>query len=159
MTNFLSNQTHGAEKLYSAQSSYGENLKGIGSYTPIFSSLITCDVIFGNPRDLCNGAGICKIVDRRIDSFTRPKGSRCDWAPAFMRINQPAGWVELILWKGMLCPNLYRKHLRQGILQLEEACLLPDTLTPGSCRLLPGAYPIQSSDKNFFIQISFASAQ
>lgn len=158
MTNFFTGQAHEIEQPSSAQSITFEDLNAYGIQFPTFSSLIACDVIFGNPRDLCNGTGICKIVDRRIGSIARPKG-RCDWAPAFLRLNQAAGWVEVILWKGMLCHNLYRKHLRQGVLRLEAACLLPDTLTPGLSRLLPGAYPIQSFDKNLVIQIPFVLAQ
>lgn len=121
-------------------------------------SRIACDVIFGNPRDLCNGTGICKIVDRRFDISMRRQG-RCDQAPAFLRISQDAGFVELILWKGMLCPNLYRKHLRQGILRLESACPLPNTFSPEACHLLPGAHAIQAFEKNFIVRIPFTLEQ
>lgn len=121
-------------------------------------SRIACDVIFGNPRDLCNGTGICKIVDRRFELSMRRTG-RCDLAPAFLRISQDAGFVELILWKGMLCPNLYRKHLRQGILRLESACPLPDTFSPEARHLLPGVYAIQAFEKNFVVRIPFTLGQ
>ena len=116
-------------------------------------SISTEDISFS--RIAC---GICKIVDRRFELSMRRTG-RCDLAPAFLRISQDAGFVELILWKGMLCPNLYRKHLRQGILRLESACPLPDTFSPEARHLLPGVYAIQAFEKNFVVRIPFTLGQ
>lgn len=117
-----------------------------------------CDVIFGMPSADCGGTGICKIVVNQRPEEA-PAGTRnCRRTSAVFTRNSQSGELSLLLFPALLCPELFRKHLRKGVLRLYEACTLPLSLTaylgiPTGC-LAAGAYAIETHSGYYKIRFN-----
>lgn len=104
------------------------------------------DVIFGAPSADCRGTGICKIVAHGM----LPQGgthSTCRQSEALFTKGTGGKGVVMYLFRELLCINIYRNHLRDGVLTLYEPCPLPlsmvNYLTLEIHALPPGEFPVE----------------
>lgn len=119
-------------------------LPGFGHHADKF---YRCEVIFGMPSADCAGTGICKIVINRQSLAPRHRGNDCKSTSALFACDGDSGEFSLFLFRDLLCVELYRRHLRGGVLELREPCRLPADLLAHfrlPMRTIgPGAYPIE----------------
>jgi hypothetical protein len=122
-----------------------------------YNKRITAEVIFGSPNLGCRGTGICKIMDAtRVE--TGISRTACNRAPVFLAADETGKSVSLLLIREFVCLNIYKTHLRKGILEMASSCTLPtclvEYLSLDSDTLAPGCYPIQESDGFIHIRIN-----
>lgn len=124
---------------------------------PVAAGLIHCDVIFGSPRSDCSGAGICKIVDINSEQYPPLKRS-CRLAPALLTANTAGNALTMTFLREFLCVHLLRHHFRTGVLEVVEACPIPErvatTLGLTGLDILPGQYAIEAGERGFKISFS-----
>ncbi len=130
-------------------------LPGFGNHADKF---YRCEVIFGMPSADCAGTGICKIVvNRTAGTGAVPFKKDCKSTGAIFARNGETGEFSMLLFREMLCTQLYRQHLRQGVLQLMEPCRLPADLVAFlrlPMRIIgPGIFPIET--RHGYCQIKF----
>ncbi|MBL7805311.1 MAG: hypothetical protein JNL02_16350 [Saprospiraceae bacterium] len=102
-------------------------LPGFGHHADKF---YRCEVIFGMPSADCAGTGICKIVVNRGSSGrTQQMRKDCKHTGAIFARSGETGEFSMLLFPELLCTELYRRHLRQGVLELHEPCRLPNDLS------------------------------
>ena len=116
--------------------------------------LLHCDVIFGSPRSDCSGAGICKIVD--INSGQRVQLKRnCRLAPALLTASADGKKLTMTFLREFMCVHLLRHHFRTGVLDVQDACPIPDRVVNLLCltgfAVLPGQYVIEEGLRGFQI--------
>lgn len=121
------------------------------------SGLIHCDVIFGSPRSDCSGAGICKIVDINSGQYTFLKRS-CRLAPALLTAGAAGKVLTMTLLREFLCVHLVRYHFRTGVLDVQDACPIPDRIATvlglTGTAVLPGQYLVEEHDRGFKIHFT-----
>jgi len=104
------------------------------------------DVIFGAPSADCRGTGICKIVAHGMLQLGRTR-SACRQSEALFTKGTGGEGVAMYLFRELLCINIYRNHLREGVLTLHESCPLPRSMVNylklEIHALPPGAYPVE----------------
>lgn len=117
-------------------------------------TLVHCDVVFGSPRSDCSGAGICKIVDSSFEQKIILKRS-CRLAPALLTVNADVNVLTMTFLREFMCVHLLRHHFRTGVLDVQEACLLParvaNVLGLSGAAILPGQYVIEEMARGFHI--------
>jgi hypothetical protein len=130
---------------------------GLGeSINKVFTepALVHCDVVFGSPRSDCSGAGICKIVDISSRQYILLKRS-CRLAPALLTANAAGNVLTMTFLREFMCVHLLRHHFRTGVLDVQEACPIPDRVANhlGLCgeTIVPGNYPIEEINRGFII--------
>lgn len=130
-------------------------LPGFGHHADKF---YRCEVIFGMPSADCAGTGICKIVVNRMpgrEGCTSKKD--CKSTGVLFARNGETGEFSMLLFRELICTELYRRHLRQGVLELKEPCRLPADLVAFfqlPMRVLgPGIFPIEA--RQGYCQIKF----
>ena len=119
---------------------------------------ISCDVVFGSPSADCMGTGVCRITARTVNSPPPIDRARsCRSTVGLLFPVESGNGVSLILTRALLCIQLYRTHVRHGILTLENPCPLPkDIILPLGLKineLSMGKYPIQEGEG--FLRIDF----
>jgi hypothetical protein len=120
------------------------------------SQHLRADVIFGSPKLECLGTGICKIVN-----YTNAKpiqlGKDCKRAPAFLSSNQDGSVLKILLFRELVCLNVYKNHLRSGVFDMPATCLVDADLAAElgltSRTLVAGKYEIQEKGNCFHINI------
>jgi hypothetical protein len=133
-----------------------------GCYQPSTDSLvqtsvlpIRCDVIFGSPNLDCRGTGICKIMDHA--GAQMPVGQDCRRAPALLSAINGGSVVCIRMFREQVCLNVYKNHLRKGVLELQEPCAMPATLANriglAGNRLGPGRFLVSESENGITIRI------
>lgn len=119
---------------------------------------LSCDVVFGSPSADCMGTGVCRISARSKGTQIAQASKRnCSSTVGLLFPIEGGKGVTMVLTHAMLCTRLYRKHLRQGILQLDCPCPLPkevsQTLGLKFNELPIGEYQIQKAEG--FLRIDF----
>ena len=129
---------------------------------PFLESKITrhlsCDVVFGSPSADCMGTGVCRITARTGNSPAVAERTRsCKSTVGLLFPIEGGKGVSLILTRTLICIQLYRAHVRPGILTLDNPCPLPkDVILKLGLKineLSIGKYPIQEGDR--FLRIDF----
>jgi hypothetical protein len=115
------------------------------------------DVIFGAPSADCRGTGICKIVAHG----TLPQGRKretCRVSEALFTQGTGGKGVAMYLFRELLCINVYKNHLRGGVLTLTEPCHLPRSMVNylklNIHTLPPGNYPVEMHQG--YLRIAFS---
>ncbi len=119
--------------------------------------LLHCDVIFGSPRSDCSGAGICKIVDINSGKGVQLKRD-CRLAPALLTASADGTQLTMTFLREFMCVHLLRHHFRTGVLDVQDACPIPDGIVNLLClpgfAILPGQYVIEEGLRGFKIHFS-----
>lgn len=108
---------------------------------------LSCDVVFGSPSVGCRGTGICKL---NVHDGSRAAALKqtCRGAVALLVSLDDGQGVSLILPHAFLCGHIVRNYLRHGVLQMNEPCKIPNSISTALGlkieALEPGAYPVQS---------------
>jgi len=107
------------------------------------------DVIFGAPSADCRGTGICKIVAHGM----LPQGQRkqtCRHSEALFTQGTGGKGVAMYLFRELLCINVYKTQLRNGMLTLADHCPLPRSMVNylklEIHTLPPGKYPVETHE-------------
>lgn len=122
----------------------------------IDSQLIRCDIVFGMPSQDCRGTGICKLTS----DVSQPLNLKndCHHSVAFAGRAGEGEAVVLVFFRELLCPHLYSRQFRKGVLEMAEPCPLPSdliqTLGLNGNTLFPGRYAILEQDGCFQITIA-----
>jgi len=118
--------------------------------------LLRADVIFGSPKLECLGTGICKIVNY-TNAQPIQLGKDCKRAPAFLHSNHDGSVLQLLLFRELVCLNVYKNHLRSGVFDMPSACFIDAELSAelglNSSVLAPGKYEIVEKGNCFHINI------
>lgn len=117
---------------------------------------LRADVIFGSPKLECLGTGICKIVN-----YTNTKpiqlGKDCKRAPAFLQTNHDGSVLQIILFRELVCLNVYKNHLRTGVFNMSSPCVVGAALAAElgltGRTLVAGQYAVQEKGNCFQISI------
>lgn len=130
-------------------------LPGFGHHADKF---YRCEVIFGMPSADCGGTGICKIVvNRTTGNGAEQIKKDCKSTGALFARSGETGEFSMLLFRELLCTQLYRQHLRHGLLELHEPCRLPADMVAFlqlPVRTIgPGIFPIEV--RQGYCQIKF----
>lgn len=122
---------------------------------------LSCDVVFGSPSADCMGTGVCRISARTGTSPAAIERKRsCQSTVALLFPIEGGHGISMVLTRAMLCTQLYKTHLRQGVLKLESACTLPKDIVRAlglkTDQLSIGSYPIREAEG--FLRIDFRSS-
>lgn len=138
-----------------------QNLHGlqVSGYLPGLmhsGQYLRADVIFGSPKLECLGTGICKIVNY-TNAQPIQLGKDCKRAPAFLRSNQDGSVLQILLFRELVCLNVYKNHLRSGVFDMPATCFVDADLAAElglvSRTLAPGQYDIEEKENCFHINI------
>lgn len=117
--------------------------------------LIRCDIVFGMPSQDCRGTGICKLTSD-LDMPPAMK-KECRHTVAFAGRSEDGLKVSFLFFRELLCVDLFRRQFRNGIFDMPEACLLPDSIAEklemNGRKLLPGQYAVQMTGNCFKVDI------
>jgi hypothetical protein len=119
---------------------------------------LSCDVVFGSPSADCMGTGVCRISARTGGSPSATDRKRsCKSTVGLLFPIEGGNGVSVILTRALLCSQLYKMHLRHGLLKIETAYPLPKSVTQilglKIKELAIGEYPI--SEAEGFLRIDF----
>jgi hypothetical protein len=119
---------------------------------------LSCDVVFGSPSADCMGTGVCRISARTGGSpSAAQRKQNCQNTVGLLFPIEGGNGVSIVLTRAMLCTQLYRRHLRHGLLKLESPCPLPRDIAQllglKIKELAIGAYSIQEGEG--FLRIDF----
>lgn len=122
---------------------------------------LSCDVVFGSPSADCMGTGVCRISARTgARSQASQRKQSCRSTVALLFPIEGGNGLSLVLTRAFLCTQLYKNHLRTGVLTLESPCKLPkdiaNVLELKFNELPVGQFPIYESAG--FLRIDFKIA-
>jgi hypothetical protein len=124
---------------------------------------IRCDVIFGSPSNDCRGTGVCRISALRSQPGPAPASRDCQRTTAICQAADAGKRLCMVLRHELLCPQLWRRHLRHECLTLLEPCVVPADVVQAIGLtfnvLSPGTYPIERCGNFYRIQFEHRAAQ
>lgn len=127
----------------------------VGSQTP---RSLSCDVVFGSPNLGCRGTGICKL-NAHDGGRAANLQQTCKSATALLVSLDEGAGAALLLPREFLCVNILRNHFRHGVLRMESACRIPNSIAAALGlrfdNLAPGTYPVEQL--NGYFRIVFRS--
>lgn len=127
--------------------------------TPNLVKIIHCDVVFGSPSSDCRGTGICKISGTYERSRLPEAKKECRHTLGQAAVS-PDGRLSLFFFREFLCIRLYRQHFQKGVLNMQEACSIPGSISAGlsieAKQILPGQYRILECDGYFRVDVDCA---
>ena len=132
---------------------FGNMLQPMRETTSVKS--MSCDVVFGSPSNDCRGTGICKITARksRPDIPTRRD---CKSAKALFISGENGNSLSMVFAREMLCVQIWRTHLRHGVLTLQEPCKIPLDIMRGIGlkfnTISPGQYAVEELEGRYRIK-------
>ncbi len=111
------------------------------------SDWMDSDVVFGSPRNDCEGTGICRITG--FNSIQSSKKS-CRKTRGFARLDTSSNTLILQFQRVAMCPRLYANHFYKGSFHMSDPCLMGKDLCAkigkSSVSLMPGTYAVQEKD-------------
>lgn len=110
---------------------------------------IKSNVIFGSPRQDCNGTGICQIASFDGKILQR-KNNNCSATIGYVSAQSDGAALRIKFRKTDLCCRLYANHFYKGQFKMTDACQLSAAL----CKqygiqhsiLKPGTYKVVEAD-------------
>jgi hypothetical protein len=109
---------------------------------------IKSNVIFGSPRQDCNGTGICQIAS--FDGVMSRKNKQCRITTGYAQPSSDGGSLRIAFRKTDMCCRLYANHFHRGVFQMSDACTLPSAfcqkLGTEKSVLRPGTYKVQEAE-------------
>jgi hypothetical protein len=84
---------------------------------------VKSNVIFGSPRQDCNGTGICQIAS--FDGVLSLKNRQCRQTMGFVQANPDGTSLRIAFRKTDMCSRLYANHFYKGVFKMSDACPLP----------------------------------
>jgi hypothetical protein len=118
--------------------------------------LIRAEVIFGSPQLGCRGTGICKIA-HSLATYPFSQKTDCRKALAYVGLSADGRCVQLMLHRSSVCIQIYKNHLRHGVLEMGQAVRIPAVLQRmlgASLNMLPaGRHEVRQTADGFLISI------
>jgi hypothetical protein len=113
---------------------------------------IKSEVVFGSPRNNCQGTGICKI-----SSFNTALRAACHKATGWVALSGDGKSLHLAFRRESLCTRLYANHFYKGIFQMTDARTVPAELCKmlhkTSLTLCAGVYNVQEKEGWICIEV------
>ncbi|MCC7246563.1 MAG: hypothetical protein IT269_12850 [Saprospiraceae bacterium] len=105
------------------------------------------DVVFGSPRNDCEGTGICRISGFNSIQSTK---KTCRKTRGLARFDASSNSIIIQFRRTMMCPRLYANHFYTGRFHMSDPCWLGKDLcrkiNQTSVCMMPGTYAVQEKD-------------
>lgn len=119
---------------------------------------IRCDVIFGSPSADCRATGICKIIASSGDQLLQKRD--CQRTAACLSYHDDSNVLSIHLFRELLCVNVWKSHLRDGVLVMKEPCLLPPEISEyfelPTCVLPTGNHVLRDEGDHYTLQFQLS---